>query len=233
VLGLIGMQGRLNFTGADGDFHVEACGSQHATGVFQLRLVVVGVGRDHHQMDRHALEQRAAGEHFHALAAGGAAVEGKHHALRCAEIVGGNQNRPLHGADDVLQLAADVLDGIAAVLALATDDQQARLVLQITQGLDQITVALPALGLGDTGGDRSLACRIEHHPALFQRQLGALFVQCGQFLQEELTAAQADDAAQIARHRILLAVEHVQQRQRRIQALAGPGRIVANRRGLR
>ena len=126
-----------------------------------------------------------------------------------------------------------MLDGIAAVLALTANDQQARFVLQITQGLDQITVALPALGLGDAGGDRPLTCRIEHHAALLQRELGAFLVQRGQLLQKEFAAAEADDAAQVARHRILLAVEHVEQRQGRIQALAGPGRTVANRRGLR
>ena len=94
-------------------------------------------------------------------------------------------------------------------------------------------MALAAIGQGNAGGYCSLARGVEHHAAFFERQLGALFVQCGQFLQEELTAAQADDAAQIAGRRILLAIEHMQQRQGCIQALAGPGRIVANRRCLR
>ena len=78
-----------------------------------------------------------------------------------AEIARGDQNWPLHGADDVFQLAADVLDGIAAVLALTANDQQARFVLQVAQRLDQITVALAAIGQGNAGGYCSLARGVE------------------------------------------------------------------------
>ncbi len=111
-------------------------------------------------MDRHAFEQRAAGQHFHALATGGTAVEGEHHALRHTEFARYHQDRSLHGADDILQLAADVPEGIVAVLTLAADHQQARFVLQIAQGFDQVAMTLPAFRLGDTGGNRPLARRI-------------------------------------------------------------------------
>jgi len=51
-------------------------------------------------------------------------------------------------------------------------------------------------------------------------------------MQQELAAAEADDAAEVGGGgRVFALVEHVQQGQRRAEAPAGPGRAIADRGG--
>src|SRR5690606_4152845 len=130
-------------------------------------------------------------------------------------------------------VAADQPGVVATVLALLADHQQADFRLQFAQATHQIAVALTQLRLGRACIDDALPGRIEQHAALFQRQLVAFFIQRGEFFQQKFATAQADDAAEVARKRVALLVQHMQQAQGRSQAQGGPGRAIADGRGLR
>ncbi len=133
----------------------------------------------------------------------------------------------MHGADHAFQLAADQLHLAAAVLTLLADDQQPDVALQFTQAFHQVAVAMAQCRF-HTRLDGALPGCVEHHASLFEGQLVAFLVQRGEFLQEEFAAAQTDDAAEVAGQRVALLIEHVQQAQRRAQALTGPDRAIAD-----
>ncbi len=73
-----------------------------------------------------------------------------------------------------------------------------------------------------------LARRFEHQAALLQGDPMALLIETGQLFEQMLAAAQADIAGQVGADRVLHVIEYVQQGQRRGQALAGPGRVIAD-----
>src|SRR5690606_19143635 len=107
----------------------------------------------------------------------------------------------------------------------------ADVISKLAQAFQKIAMALPGFWRTHAVGDGPLLRGSEHDEALFQSQLVALLVQRGEFIQQMLSTAQTDVAAQIGGHRILALIQYVQEGERGIQALAGPGRIVANSRG--
>ena len=99
------------------------------------------------------------------------------------------------------------------------------------QAVDQIAMALAQLRRLHTIDLDPVARRFEHQAALLHGDFVPLLIEAGQLFEQVLAAAQADIAGQVGADRVLHLVEYVQQGQRRGQALAGPGGVIADRGG--
>lgn len=136
----------------------------------------------------------------------------------------------MHGSRHTLQMAPDVLPDRVALLTLTADHQQTNLAFQLVQRLDQVPMPLAADRFGNAIGAGTFKRRVEHQPTLFTHQLGALFIELGELLQQILAAAETDVAGKISAARIMRQFEHVQQHKWRAEGFRGPGSVVAHRR---
>ncbi len=88
-------------------------------------------------MHRQVAEQRAAGNHLHALAGHGLAVEGDQRAPGLLEALGNGEDRAVQGAHHLLDVAPEVALGGLGRLAATTEDEQPHAVRLLHQGLLQ------------------------------------------------------------------------------------------------
>ena len=70
----------------------------------------------------------------------------------------------------------------------------------------------------------------QHMVAMLESQLCPLAIQLSQFIQKMLSAPQANISGQVRLCRITLFIKYMQQGQRHIHILAGPGSVITYRR---
>ena len=162
---------RLGVAGEDVGDHLETGGGKRVLGPGELPGCVRTLLAGHHDVDGQALEQRAVGDHVHALARHRGAIEGEHHALGFLEAFGYGEDGLVHRADHALDVAAEHvrsarLRGLGRGPA-AAEDEEAHAFLVLGQGVVERTVALAHVGRGGAGVQRAFAQAVEEAAALF------------------------------------------------------------------
>jgi hypothetical protein len=115
-------------------------------------------------------------------------------------------------------------------MVMAAHDHEGGVGPHLTQGFDQLAVPLQAIHLCNPGGQRTRAHALQHLPALLLGQRAAAMVQLCHLLQQIFLRTQADLASGIkVLRRLGVALQHLQQQQRRGQPLRRPGRAITQR----
>ena len=108
----------------------------------ELRAILLALGTDHDHMHRQIPDQRARRQQFHRTAHGFAAIKRHHHFFRAFEDSRHDQNRPIQRAHHPFQIGAQMVTCLMGCFAAHTNNQQAHVMLQLSQYIHQGTVAL-------------------------------------------------------------------------------------------
>ena len=125
----------------------------------------------------------------------------------------------MQAADNTLDIVSHLGTNTLVLFALLANDQQTHLFFQLGKRIHQITVTLTLLRVANASFAGALTCRFQHHLALFQCQAVTLGIQICQLFHQVLATTQRQITTEIGTDRVARMIQHMQQGQRRAQAL--------------
>ena len=123
----------------------------------------------------------------------GAAIEGDEETVDRLELAGGDEDGDFRGADDALEVAAEVAFGKIRMLSAFPDDDEGRFVLELDHGIDEGAVAL---GGSHVALDQFLGI-LENRLSPESGDPGVGFVEQAEFCEEFVVCLEAEISAEV------------------------------------
>jgi hypothetical protein len=146
-------------------------------------------------------------------------------ALDLGKFARGDENRADAGADDTFQIRTESAGRVAGTMSALAENEEVGFFLEPRDGLNQLAVPLLDGETGDPGGRELPLGSGEDLLALLAGQTVLPFLAVDQFMEQGRSGIDTDVAAQVdTLGSLAVRVEHVEDMDRGIEPLCGPGR---------